>query len=149
MSLRTLAPQIVRFLLSGGVAATANAGTGWALRRVLAGEGGHAAAVIAGFSVGTVVSFALNRSFTFRATGGNLKRQALRYFGASVLNIGLAALIASGLEVLLGKVLTGRITVAQVGDAAHLGAIAVTTIFSFLLIKYFALRVQPTDSPSN
>jgi putative flippase GtrA len=148
MSLRILAPQIAKFLLTGGLAALANVGTGWALRRVLDGDGGHVAAVAAGFSVGTVVSFALNRSFTFRATAGNLKRQVIRYFGASLVSIVLAAVIASGLEQLLRRLLAARITLAQIGDLAHLGAIAVTTIYSFLVIKYFALRVPPKDTLS-
>lgn len=141
MSLRTLAPQIAKFLVAGGIAASANIATGWVLRRLFAGEAGHTAAVAAGYCVGTVVSFVLNRKFTFQATGGNLKRQMIRYLWATLGGILVASLIAAGLEVPLRSLLAARLTAAQIGDLAHVGAIGFTTIYSFLVIKYFALRV--------
>jgi putative flippase GtrA len=147
MSLRALAPQIAKFLVAGGIAASANIATGWALRRLFEGEGAHAAAVAAGYCVGTVVSFVLNRKFTFQATEGNLRRQIIRYAWATLGGIVVAALIAAGLEVPLRSLLATRLTSAQIGDVAHVGAIGFTTIYSFLVIKYFALRVEERARP--
>jgi putative flippase GtrA len=140
MSLRALASQVGKFIVSGGIAAFFNIATGWVLRRLF-GETAHVAAVAAGFTVGTVISFVLNRTFTFRATSGDVRKQAIRYLVVAVAGIGLAAVIAAGLEHLLRSFVGDALSSADVGDLAHVGAIGLNTIYTFIAIKYFALRV--------
>jgi putative flippase GtrA len=139
---RALVEQIAKFVFSGGVAAVANIGVGYGARQVLHGDFAYPASVLAGFAVGTVVSFVLNRTITFAATGGRASRQLVRFALAAVVGAGIAAALATGMLFVLRLGLGGVVTDSLLATGAHVAAVGITTVYNFLAMKYFALRVD-------
>ncbi len=148
MARRALLEQIAKFVFSGGVAALANLGVGYAVRRALTGDLVYPASVLAGFAVGTAVSFVLNRRITFAATEGRASRQLVRFVLAAVVGIGIAAALATGILALLRLGLRGVIDDSALATAAHVGAVGITTVYNFVAMKYFALRVDAAPEPA-
>jgi putative flippase GtrA len=142
MVTRALLEQIAKFVLSGGVAAIANVGVGYGVRLVWHGDLAYPASVLSGFAVGTVVSFVLNRTITFAATGGRASRQLVRFVLAAVLGAGIAAALATGILFLLRVCLRGAVADSVLGTGAHVAAVGITTVYNFLAMKYYALRVD-------
>jgi putative flippase GtrA len=134
--------QIAKFVFSGGVAAVANIGVGYGARLVLHGDLAYPASVLAGFAVGTVVSFVLNRTITFAATGGRASQQLVRFVLAAVLGAGIAAALATGMLYVLRRALGGVFADTILATGAHVAAVGITTVYNFLAMKYFALRVD-------
>jgi len=148
MASRDLGAQIVKFLLTGGVAAAANIVVGILVRHFISGELGLDVSVGAGFAVGTAVSFVLNRQVTFAATAtaGRLSGQVGRYAAAAAVGWGITTVAATLALRLFHWVIPGYFTEGTVETMAHVSAIGLNTIYSFVAIKYFALR---TPSPSS
>ena len=87
--------EFSRFLLVGGVAALANLLCAWCYRRLL--EGTFCCfeiSVALGFSLGTAISFVLNKYFTFRRHDGNTWVQLVEFILVSLLSIGLSTIVA-------------------------------------------------------
>ena len=143
MASRALLEQIAKFVFSGGVAALANIGVGYALRLVLHGDLAYPVSILAGFAVGTVVSFVLNRRITFAATAGRVSQQLGRFVLAALLGAGIAAALATGILIGLRLVLRGSVEDSLLATSAHVGAVGITTVYTFVAMKYFALRVDP------
>ena len=146
------AQQFLKFLLSGGIAAGVNAGTGALLRIVLVGDLGYDASVFLGFVAGTVVSFLLNRTFTFQAKDGDLRRQIRRYVITAVSGILLATAIGAGALLVWRAVVQGRLAEDRIDLLAHLTAIGLTTIYNFVIIKYWAFgsrESKPVPTTAN
>jgi putative flippase GtrA len=146
MQLRGLAGQVAKFLFSGGVAALVNLGAGIVVRRVYDGPMAMPASVVAGFVLGTLVSFFLNRHITFAATHGRASRQLVRFFLAGLVGAGSAAALATAILALLHSMVGATLPEATAETAAHVGAIGITTVYNFLAMKYYALRVERPDS---
>jgi putative flippase GtrA len=146
MQLRGLAAQIAKFLLSGGVAAIVNLGVGIGVRHVLAGPAAMPASVVAGFALGTLVSFYLNRRITFAATGGRASRQLVRFVLAALVGAGIAAALATGILYLLRAMVGPALGESIKETAAHVGAIGITTVYNFLAMKCYALRVERPEA---
>jgi len=70
--------QIIKFLLTGAVASTINYLVFFAAFRFL--QFYYVLSSILGFFSGMFFSFLVNRFWTFKATGGDAKRQLLKYF---------------------------------------------------------------------
>ena len=102
---RALLVEIGAFLVSGGIAAVVNLGAGAGFR-VLFGVQHNMVSVAVGFALGTVVSFVLNREFTFRARRDSVQSQMIRFGLTAVAGIAVAAGIAQ-LAFLAGRALAG------------------------------------------
>lgn len=134
--------QFLVFLLVGGTAALVNFSAGALVRAFWTSYAAYVGSVTLGFVLGTVVSFVLNRTFTFRASGGAVAPQAFRFatvaLGAVVISVVVASLVLWAWE-LAGRVV---LTHAQVETAGHLAAIAVSTVYNFLAMKFFAFSTR-------
>jgi len=132
--------QFVVFLLVGGTAALVNFFSGALVRLYWTSYAAYAASVTIGFLLGTVVSFVLNRRFTFRASEGAVGGQAFRFLVAALGSVVVSLAVAS--VVLWAWELTGRavVTRAQVESLGHISAIGVSTVYNFLAMKFFAFR---------
>ena len=134
--------QFLVFLLVGGTAALVNFSAGAFVRAFWTSYAAYLGSVTFGFVLGTVVSFALNRTFTFRASGEAVAPQAFRFVMAAVGAVVISALVAS--IVLWAWEAAGRVvlTHAQVETLGHLAAIGVSTIYNFLAMKFFAFSAR-------
>lgn len=132
--------QFLVFLVVGGTAALVNFSSGAVVRLYSTTYPVYVASIAFGFALGTGVSFALNRRFTFRASSEAVVPQALRFLvvalGSVVISVAVASLVLGGWEVAGRTVLTQR----QVESVGHIAAIGVSTAYNFLAMKFFAFR---------
>lgn len=92
-----------------------------------------------GFTAGAVLSFALNRRYTFRVDRAPLGPQALRFTLVTLASVALSAVVAEAVLAVLEAVrLPGA--PAPLAGVAHGVTIGVMTIFNFFAMKLFALR---------
>jgi putative flippase GtrA len=131
--------EFLRFLVSGGIAALVNFLSAWCYRRLLKGTLLYFEISVAlGYSVGTVISFVLNKFLTFRATTGRTWAQFLRFLLVAAASIGITMVVAR--LVLWGILLfqDGMADRQLVESIAHVVTIGVMTVFNYFVIKYVA-----------
>jgi putative flippase GtrA len=132
--------QFLVFLLVGGTAALVNFFSGVLVRLFWTTYSAYVASVTLGFVLGTIVSFVLNRRFTFRASDEAVAPQVFRFIvvalGAVLVSVAVASVILWAWEV-AGRVIVTR---AQVETLGHVGAIGVSTVYNFVAMKFFAFR---------
>jgi putative flippase GtrA len=142
--MRLLAPLLNRqfgvFLVVGGACAAVNFGAGAAIRMVCAGKAAYAASVAVGFTAGSLLSFVLNRRYTFRVARSPVGPQAWRFTLLSFATIALSAAVGDGVLVCLEAVGPRDVGAARLGEVAHAVTIGLMTVFNFFAMKFFALR---------
>ena len=136
-----LSREFLRFLISGGLAALVNFATGFAIRSGL-GPSTHAASVFAGFVAGTVVSFFLNKYFTFRGNADPVAVQAVKFTLVALLGIAIATGVAELVYFTGAHLAHGRISERTLGSLAHVASIGFTTFVNFVTMKFYALRAR-------
>ncbi len=138
--------QFLVFLLVGGTAALVNFFSGALVRLYWTSYSAYVASVTLGFILGTIVSFILNRRFTFRASDEAVAPQAFRFIVVAIGAVFVSVAVAS--VILWGWELTGRVVVtrAQVETLGHVGAIGVSTVYNFVAMKFFAFRRRGRES---
>lgn len=134
--------EFVRFLISGGLAAVVNFAVGFSIRAAF-GAKTHAVSVLVGFIVGTVVSFYMNRHYTFRANAEPVPKQAVKYALAAVLGIAFAVGAAELLLLVGTRLAHGALSDQMLGHITHVISIGLATLLNFLTVKFFALRTTP------
>jgi putative flippase GtrA len=141
--------EFARFLVVGAIAALANLLSAWCYRWFLGGTSYHLEASVGlGAAVGTIISFVLNRSFTFRALEGRTWAQFIRFILVSVAYIVgsafVARLIFQGL-----KLMPGVWEEQLLETAANVLTVGFMTIFNYFAIKHFAfLKPEGGNSPA-
>ena len=138
--------QFLRYLLFSGAAAVTNFIVGLLLYEVAGWDGpiSYKSAVTLGFLAGMMVSYLLNRSYTFSRSGRRAHQEVRTFFVVSLGGLLLAVIIASGLragpipwaaEVLDGAPLLGPL-LAQSEASAHALAIGLVAFYSFACHKF-------------
>lgn len=138
------------FIVCSGLAALINLGVGYLLYGAagLNGPLGYPLSIAIAFVSGMGVSFVLNRRFTYPESG-RLHRHELRDFlvvslVGLLLTTGIARLLHWGArDVLLELSPTGVLPETK----AHIAAVAITAIYSFLAHKYISFRRAGTPTP--
>lgn len=124
--------RLARFLLTG----VANSAVGWAV--IFAGLWAgmsDVAANAAGFAVGLVLSFTLNRRFVFGVTGAVRGREVAKFLAAFTV-----AYSAN-----LGVLFAGRAVLGPGNPIAQLPAIATYVIIFFALSQLFVFRTPASE----
>lgn len=123
--------RLLRFLLTG----LANSAVGWAVifGGLWAGLSGLVANA-AGYAVGLVLSFTLNRRFVFGVTGAVAGREVVRFLAAFAAAYGINVAVLLAAQSVLGA---GN-------PLAQLPAIAVYVVIFFLLSQRFVFRPAVT-----
>jgi putative flippase GtrA len=117
-------PQVLRFLVCGGLAALVN----WLARLLLSPLTGFSAAVILAYAVGMLAGFLLYRHIVWPAASRSWRQQVLPFV---VVNLAGAAvvLIAALALVQVGSMLAGRSAIVEA--LAHGAAIAIGAVFNY------------------
>lgn len=102
--------QLIRFLISGGSAAALEYGLFLLMTAWWSGQGLVFVAQTVSFMAGMVVSFGLNKYWSFQSTG-HTGRQFVQYAGLAFLNIVLSNLVLSGLLALAVPALVAKLIV--------------------------------------
>lgn len=124
--------RLFRFALAG----LANSAVGWAVifGGLWAGLSGLAANA-AGFGVGLVLSFTLNRRFVFGVTGAVRGREVAKFLAAFAVAYGANVAVLSAAQSALGAD----------SPLAQLPAIGVYVVIFFLLSQLFVFRSAVTE----
>jgi len=131
-----ISKEFIRFLLVGGTAAAINFGSRFLFRVFFP----YVLSVALAFSLGTVVSFILNKVYTFKAFDESTLAQLVKFVAIAVVSIGIASFtVYSGMEIYKYIGITW-ITEREMESVMHLVAIGVVMIFNFLAMKYFSFR---------
>jgi len=130
-------PQFVRFLVVGGIAATVNFFSRFFFQMFCPY---YTVNVALAFCAGTVVSFALNRFYSFKAFDDHRVHQFVKFListGGAILVASAVAWCCMRLYYALGRTLMSE---SQARILAHLAAIGLTTIYNFLHMKFFSFK---------
>jgi putative flippase GtrA len=141
MSFKTLAgsfisKQFLRFLLVGGIAALANFLSRFAFQAFFP----YTFSVALAFSLGTVISFILNRSYTFAAYDEKAMVQFIKFILIAIVGIALAAAIAWLCMAIYKISEMALVNERQMESIAHIIAIFLITFYNFLAMKYFSFK---------
>lgn len=128
------------FLVVGGACAAVNFGAGAAVRMACAGSAGVAASFAVGFTAGSVLSFVLNRRYTFQVDGSPVGPQAWRFTLVSLAVVALSAAVGETVLACLEAVCPRNFGAARLAEVAHILTIGLMTVFNFFAMKFFALR---------
>lgn len=88
-------------------------------------------------TAGMLLSFALNRNFTFRAKDGDVRRQALLFFGVTAFGLWV---VQFGVISLVGHLFPGISLLVPKG-----AAIVVGLVWNYLLYHYVVFRHRPVS----
>ena len=128
-----------RFLIVGTVAVLGNLLSAWGYRVLFDGAPLYFEASVAlGFSVGTVVSFLLNKSFTFRAYDGKTWKQALRFVLIGMVLVAISTVVAH--VIFMGCIVLPKIAghTRRIEVMVHMLTIGVMGVFNYFALKYVA-----------
>ena len=136
-----LSPEIVRFLLAGGVAAAVNWGSRFLFSRVLPYE----AAVVVAYMFGMVTGFFLMRRWVFDAGGQPVRRQAFTYVLVNLFGLAQTVLISS----FLARWFLPAIGIEQFREPlAHAVGIAAPVFTSFIGHKRATFKKPDPGEPA-
>ena len=134
--------SFARYLLTAGAATVADVAT---VQAVLSFElmrqpAFFALAIVLGGLAGLLVNFTLSRRFVFSGDNRSARQQLLTFALVSLTTIGLRLVVAHALVALFALPAFAMITLLPVAAPAerlaHLGAVALVTIYSFLAHKH-------------
>ncbi|MDQ7824589.1 MAG: GtrA family protein [Candidatus Eremiobacteraeota bacterium] len=128
-----LSRQFAKFLLVGGIAASANFFSRFLFRLWFP----YVVSVGLSFTLGTVVSFILNKTFTFKSYEESTAVQAFKFALTGLVYIVLGSAVAQGIYWITGHF---ALPPSWRESLSHALSIAICTVYSFLVIKYFAFR---------
>lgn len=131
-----ISTQFLRFLLVGGFAALVNFFSRFFFRQFFL----YVVSVAFAFSVGTIISFILNKIFTFKSFEERTVVQLIKFIIIAISSIFLATFIAWLGMVVYRLLQISFISSKQMESIAHIIAIGVTTLYNFLTMKYFSFR---------
>jgi putative flippase GtrA len=128
-----IAPQFLRFLVAGGIAAVANFGS----RFVLSMFFSFGIAVFFAYLVGMLVAFLLMRGHVFNASQGPLAQQVTKFVGVNL----LAVFQTLGISLLMARWLLPSVGIQNHVEAlGHLVGVLVPVITSYFGHKFVTFR---------
>lgn len=128
-----IAPQFLRFLVAGGIAAMANFGS----RFVLSIFFSYGVAVFFAYLVGMMVAFLLMRGHVFNASQGPLAQQVTKFIGVNL----LAVCQTLAISLLMARWLLPSVGIQNHVEAlGHLVGVLVPVITSYFGHKFLTFR---------
>lgn len=143
-----------RFLLCSGLAALVNLLVGYFLYGILGFDNGIAFAlsVAVAFISGMGVSFALNRRFTYAASGRSKRFELRDFLGVSVVGLALTTGLAYWLDATAHRTLASIVSslpgAVLPETLAHIIAVGLTAIYSFFAHKLISFRPATAEMRS-
>lgn len=128
-----IAPQFLRFLVAGGIAAGANFGSRFLFSLFF----DFGTSVFLAYLVGMLVAFMLMRGHVFNASQGSLVPQVAKFLGVNV----LAVLQTLAISLVLAGWALPLIGIMDHAEAlAHFVGVLVPVVTSFFFHKFFTFR---------
>ncbi len=135
---RVLQWEFARFLVTGATAAAVNLLSAGAIAPLVDTPWFFEASVAIGFTLGSVVSFYLNKYFTFHANDGNSWFQFARFALVAAVSVVVSTLVAHEALSVLNVVRTAWGFTTPIESIAHVATVGIMTIFNYVGIKFVA-----------
>ena len=133
--------QFLVFLVVGGIAALINFTSGYLFRKSFYQFNHYyEISILAGFTIGTLVSFILNKSITFKAYDEKTSFQFIKFIIAAIVSILLATAVGFLIKKLLVMFDSIPIIIWNMENVAHFLTIGIMTMYNFVIIKFFAFN---------
>ena len=132
--------EVGTFVVVGVTCAAVNFGVGVVVRVAGGPLLPASVGVVAGFIAGAILSFVLNRRYTFRVHEDAVGPQAFRFALASLASVALSACVAEVLVAVIRAVPGLDLPRPMVQNLAHVGTIGVVFVFNYFAMKFFALK---------
>ena len=128
-----ITPQFMRFLVAGGIAASANFGSRFIFSIFFA----YGVAVFFAYLVGMLVAFLLMRGHVFNASQGLLAPQVIKFVGVNL----FAVLQTLAISLLLARWVLPSVGIEDQAEAlAHLVGVLVPVVTSYFGHKFLTFR---------
>ncbi|QDF95536.1 hypothetical protein CJ010_02710 [Azoarcus sp. DD4] len=128
-----IAPQFLRFLVAGGIAAGANFGSRFVFSIFFA----YGVAVFFAYLVGMLIAFLLMRGHVFNASQGPLAPQVTKFVGVNL----LAVLQTLAISLLLARWALPSVGIQDHAEAlGHLVGVVVPVVTSYFGHKFLTFR---------
>ena len=131
-----ISKQFLRFLLVGGIAALANFFSRFLFQTYFP----YTPSVALAFTLGTIISFILNKTFTFASYDEKTSIQLIKFLLAGIVCVALASIIAYLGMAFYHIARISFVTEKKMESIVHIIAIGLTTIYNFLAMKFFSFR---------
>jgi putative flippase GtrA len=131
-----ITPQFGRFLMVGGTAAFANFSSRFLFRPYTS----FVMSVALAYIVGTLISFYLNKHFTFSSHDEKTELQFAKFLLMASLSIVIASGVAKLCMITYDFTNFSYIDRKLMESVAHIIAIGFTTLFNFFSMKYFSFK---------
>ncbi len=132
--------QFLKFLFVGATAALANIASGHVFRMNFPGQFFYTISIGIGYVIGSIVSFILNKLFTFKAHDEKTANQILKFCITTVLSIIIASFIANILMITYNFLNITVVANEQMESIARIMSVGLTTLFNFPAMKYFSFK---------
>ncbi|MEV4055491.1 GtrA family protein [Amycolatopsis sp. NPDC049688] len=97
-------------------------------------------------TAGMLLSFALNRNFTFRAQDGDVRRQALLFFGVTAFGLWV---VQFAIIWLVGRLLPGVNLLVPKGAAIVVGLFWNYLLYHYVVFRHRPVRPAPGAAPAD
>jgi energy-coupling factor transport system substrate-specific component len=137
-------PQVVRFLMLGGLAAAIN----WAVRFPLSLVMPFPAAVLVAYFIGMSAGFTLYRAYVFPGSDRPLHEQVLAFLGVNLVGAVVVMAIANGLLLILAPTDWPLAIREGLAHGFAIGVGAVVNFFGHKLLTFRNKRAAALERPS-
>jgi putative flippase GtrA len=133
--------QFLVFLVVGGISALINFTSGFLFRNSFYQFNNcYEISILVGFTIGTLISFILNKSITFKAYDEKTSFQFIKFIIAAIISILIATAVGFLIKKLLIMFDSIPIIIWNMENVAHFLTIGIMTMYNFIVIKFFAFN---------
>jgi len=135
---KILIRQILFFFTFSGLAAIINIGSRFYLSKNLSID--YTSAVTIAYFLGMVANYLLNKFFNFPQGSRNAIKEMRTFIVVAIVGLGITIILSNLLIFFIEEWKTNTIPDKDIKTAAHIGAVGLTAVYSFLCHKYLTYQ---------
>ncbi len=131
-----ISKEFAKFLLVGGTAALVNFFSRFCFQIFFS----YVFSIACAFILGSIISFILNKNFTFKAHDEKTRIQMFKFTIIAIGSIFLASFLAGIIMFFYNFFTIAYVSQPTMETLTHIFTIGVNTIYNFLAMKYFSFK---------
>jgi len=135
-----LSKEFLIFLFVGGFSAFLNYMSGFLFNLAFEGKYFYTISIWVGYLIGSISSFILNKTITFKANDENVFSQMIKFTIIFFCSLAVSGTIANIVMITYHASHTDIVTVKQMENIARFISIGLTTFFNYPANKFFSFR---------
>lgn len=132
--------ELLIFLGVGATAAFVNFTGGLLFRMVFQGKYFFTVSIWFGYIMGSIVSFLLNKTVTFKAHDEKIINQIVKFTAVFICSVFIASAVANVVMIIYQRLGLEIFTLDRMEDIARFISIGATTLFNYPAMKFFSFR---------